>query len=72
MLGLMIGIMMLTNTVTLCALLMLNKRYRTVRKQYECIHSKIISINQELDIARFTLRMLVDREVKDDEKFNNV
>ena len=70
--GLLIGIMILTNTTVFCVLLLLNNRYRRLRKQYQCIHFKIISINQELDIARFTIRKLVDREIKDDEKLNNI
>ena len=62
MLGLMIGIMIMTNTVVLSAVLLLSKRYRKVRRQYESVHYKLIHLNQEVDIARFTLRKLVDRE----------
>ena len=72
MLGLMIGIIILTNTAVLSAVLFLSKRYRKVRRQYEAVHYKLIQLNQELDIARFTIRKLVDRESEHDEIFNNV
>ncbi|MBY5945239.1 hypothetical protein [Photobacterium rosenbergii] len=72
MLGLMIGIIILTNTAVLSAVLFLSKRYRKVRRQYEAVHYKLIQLNQELDIARFTIRKLVDREIEHDEVSSNV
>ena len=72
MLGLMIGIMIMTNTVVLSAVLLLSKRYRKIRKQYESVHYKLIYLNQELDTARLTLRELVDREYESDGKLNHV
>lgn len=72
MLGLMIGMIILMNTIVLSAILYLSNRYRKVRRQYESVHYKLIQLNQELDIARFTIRKLVDREIEHDEVSSNV
>ncbi|MGF1735727.1 hypothetical protein [Photobacterium satsumensis] len=72
MLGLMIVIMLITNTFALCAVLLLSKRYRKLHKQYECTHYKLINIHQQLDIVRFAIRKLVERENDNLEILSNV